>query len=124
MARGTEKELLTRLNACSTRDEIMSLKFEIDREIALIKDQLEDANAHQKTTGEYADPHWFRAANAARRMYGRMSQMCQQKASKMKKTNNRSVSDYFVEICKEIMDEEEFSGLLEDAKHMKACREN
>lgn len=60
----TQAELTARLSRLN--DELA----DIDDRRAAIRGQIEHAQARQRTTGEYADPDWFRRAKGALRHLG------------------------------------------------------
>ncbi|KKK82570.1 hypothetical protein LCGC14_2802100 [marine sediment metagenome] len=54
-----------------TRDELLKLKSQIDGSKMRIDSQLSDAKAKVHTTGQYADPDWYRRAQHAAKRMGR-----------------------------------------------------
>lgn len=97
------------------RDELLTLKAQIDDEMASIRSQIEKARAHQKLTGEYAHPDWYRRANDALRHRGRESQRIQIRMAKLRaerhaelQSQNPSDAEAFVRAARLILDRETY----------------
>lgn len=97
---------------------IKEMQYELDQlndELTTINIQLERARAHQKMTGEYADPDWYQRASAARRIKARDVQLLQRQLAEAKRNRNQSTADRFVTIARRELDPDTFNRILEEA---------
>ena len=113
-----------------TRDELLKLKSQIDGSKMRIDSQLSDAKAKVHTTGQYADPDWYRRAQHAAKRMGRQSQTVQIELARQKslqKERSRAevpLSQYFLDVAREEMDSDDVREMLETAKRRReAARE-
>lgn len=92
----------------------------VETELADIRGQLEKASAHQKATGQYADPEWYRKAKAALRYRGIEHQkLLQGRAALRREVNAGNVLNLerrFVEAARSILDEDLFYAVLREAQ--------
>ncbi len=104
------------------RDGLLKLKSQIDGRKMGIDSQLGDAKSQVHTTGEYADPGWYRRAEYAGKRMGRQSQTAQIELARQKqlqKDRNRAevpVSQYFLDVAREEMQPQDFRDMLDTAK--------
>lgn len=94
------------------RETLLEWKQVIDEDIMRIGLQLDEAKAKKNSTGEYADPNWFHKARTAKKMYGMLSQQIQRQLSKVKKRDNKTFDEKFIDICHRELS----SDLLEELK--------
>ncbi len=79
-----------------TVDELLDLRLQLEAESGQIRGQLEQAVADAKIHHVYADPDWFRRANAAVRFKGWCMQVVQIQTGRIKaaeKAERRLLSD-------------------------------
>lgn len=104
------------------RDGLLKLKSQIDGRKMGIDSQIADAKSQVHTTGEYADPDWYRRAQHAAKRMGRQSQAVQIELARQKelqKERNRTevpVSQYFLDVAREEMQPQDFRDMLDTAK--------
>ena len=102
-----------------THEEKQLLLLELDESIANIKEQLRCAAAKRFETGEFADPKWFNSAMRAQKALQRNRQQVQiliGMKNKQFKEMNRALSDFFFDVAREYMDENDFERLVYVAK--------
>lgn len=98
-----------------SRDELKELKLLIDNDADAIKGQLDLARSVAKSDGDYADPHWFRRAEGARRIKSRQSQAIQLELSRRKQRDGATVAEHFVNIARIRLHETVFMSIMSDA---------
>lgn len=103
-----------------TKHELMQLKHRMEDENDSIRDQLRRAEAHQKSTGEYADPNWYWSAVRAYKYRTRTVQAIQIELSKRKVTDRSRVPDNFMDVARLRLDPELFQELLREAQEVAA----
>lgn len=102
-----------------TYEEMQALLLELDENIADIKEQLRRAAAKRFDTGEYADPEWFNGAMRAQKALQRSRQQVQiliGMKNKQFRQANRALSDFFLDVAREYMDEADFEKIIYVAK--------
>ena len=114
MVEGEEHDL-----EAMSRDELLTLKSQIDNRKAGIDSQIADAKTKVHTSGEYADPEWYGRANHAAKRMGRQSQAVQIELARQKqlqKDRNKTevpVSQYFMDVAREEMQPQDFRDMLD-----------
>lgn len=112
----------SRLMPTLTVDELAAAKVEVDVIIHDIRRQLGEARERVRADGEYSDPRWYRAAQAALKKAGQHSQIIQNEQGRRKRLQkaenrrNRSLPEHFLDLAKEFLDPVLFAQLLELAK--------
>jgi hypothetical protein len=103
-------------------EEVRQFKWRTDEEVDLIVYQLEMARIEKQETGRYRDSQWFARATFAlsckRRVQQRLQEIIGQRSKRAKEIQHASqeVAEYFVQICKETMDNGQFGPLLAKAQ--------
>jgi hypothetical protein len=99
-------------------DRLKSLETIRDR----VKNQIEDALAHQRATGEYTDRQWWVSANHTLRMKGKQIKVLAEELSKVnaeiKKNNvqrHARLNDRFVHLAYKRLGKEQFEAMMEEA---------
>jgi hypothetical protein len=112
-------------------EELIAHKAVLDEQIISIDSQIQFAIAHRHETGQYADPHWMTNAKIALKQKRRAQQQLMVETSRRRKAQRqiehnqeRPLSDYFVEICKERMPADLFDLLVEEALQRKLIAVN
>lgn len=100
------------------KHELMQLKHRMEDENDSIRDQLRRAEAHQKSTGEYADPNWYWSAVRAYKYRTRTVQAIQIELSKRKVADRSRVPDNFMDIARLRLAPELFQELLREAQEV------
>ena len=103
-----------------SKHELMQLKYRMEDENDSIRDQLRRAEAHQKSTGEYADPNWYWSAVRAYKYRTRTVQAIQIELSKRKVADRSRVPDNFMDIARLRLAPELFQELLREAQEVAA----
>lgn len=101
-----------------SRDELISLKNQLDSELDDIKLQIKSAESRAAATGVYADRDWFYSAIAARKKKGRQVQRIQQELGKRKRERGeslRSPYEFFVDIARARIDDDLFEEMMTEA---------
>lgn len=101
-----------------TKYDLMQLKHRMEDENDSIRDQLRRAEAHQKSTGEYADPNWYWSAVRAYKYRTRTVQAIQIELSKRKVADRTRVPDSFMDIARLRLAPELFQDLLREAQEV------
>lgn len=82
---------------------------DIDERRAAIKGQIEKAQANRHTTGEYADPDWFRRAKGALRHLGvERAEVCREIGAanrRLRELNGSLNRDAFYVAVREVVDD-------------------
>ena len=107
-----------------TKYDLMQLKHRMEDENDSIRDQLRRAEAHQKSTGEYADPNWYWSAVRAYKYRTRTVQAIQIELSKRKVADRTRVPDSFMDIARLRLAPELFQELLHEAQEVAAWNNN
>lgn len=107
-------------------DQLEELEMLLQNDIALIRDQIESAQANHWTTGDYADPDWWRRARTAKAIKARQLEMVKRlrKAKKAEERNasGAGLSSCFMDAARAVLPPETFHLVLETAKNIQASR--
>lgn len=103
--------------------EALERKNAIDDELRRVKAELGQARSRVFTSGQYADPSWYRGTESRAEKLKLESQALQQRLGELRRKeqkNLRSIADEtahaFVRFAKNYLEEDEFNELLEEAK--------
>ena len=102
-----------------TRQDLLNLKLEIEREKDSIQAQLNAAREKAAETGAYADRSWWNRANYAKLCMGRNVQAIQHelgRRSREAKADGRAWRDHFFDVVQDRMGREIFMEYVEEAK--------
>jgi chromosome segregation ATPase len=115
----TERDaLMSRI--ASLQDELE----DIDERRANIKDQIERAQANRITTGEYADPDWFRRAKAALRHLGvernEVTRDLGEANRRLREVNSSHNIDTFYLATREVVDDATWERIVAHHQHLLA----
>lgn len=101
--------------------ELQNLRLEMDKERAIIEQQISEAKSKRYHTGEWSDAKWFKSANGAYKAKGfAISVICNELSKRRKERSKsiRSVADYFVDTAKQILSAETFNLIMAKAKEL------
>lgn len=114
----TEREAV-RLRVQELNDELVG----IDDRRAAIKGQIEKAQADRFSTGEYADPDWFRRAKGALRHLGvERSEVCRELGDnnrRLRELNAQHSRDVFHDATREVVDDATWARIITRAEQMR-----
>lgn len=104
-----------------TRDQLIHTKLRIEAEASEIKGQLDEAKARVITDGTYADPTWFRRAQAALRAKGRACQAIQAQLSRLRRAEEAAhptdLHRIFFAVARDQLSPEMFASIQREALH-------
>lgn len=101
-----------------SKNELLKAKLELELDIDNIKGQLDLAKSKVASSGEYADPIWYRNATQAMRIKQKQLQFLMMKI-KDKKECDLSIPQLFMNMAEKLLDEETFNQILESANDLK-----
>lgn len=99
-----------------TDEQLQDTQVILLEDMASIRYQLETAKSAAVMDGAYADPDWFRKASYALRMKGAQQQAIQTEVGRRKRLVQSSLETWFVRIAREILEEDLFNEIMEEAK--------
>lgn len=105
-------------------DELNDELAEIDEKRAAIKGQIEQAQAVQHATGQYADPDWFRRAKGAARHLGvERSEVCREIGDanrRLRQLNGILNQDFFGNAVRDVVDDATYQLIVSRHAQLKA----
>lgn len=99
-----------------TRRELLVLMTRLETDADSIKTQLDRARGEQKTTGRYADQHWYTRAKAALTTKRRQVEVIKRELSVRRDERITSISELFVEAAKLFLADDTFDLIMQEAK--------
>jgi hypothetical protein len=105
-----------------TLEQLRELKLKVDNASDIIQRQIDLAKAERITTGKYADPTWYANANYTMRQMRKTGNRLQELIgirARQAKASERSIANYFMDVCKELMSERTFAEFLAEAERRK-----
>jgi hypothetical protein len=104
----------------ATLEECEALLPTVEEELAALRAKLESVRAKRHTTGEFADPDWYRRATSRLRFSGVFHQQLTRKIAELKRAERRAhnvrVECSFIEIARERLDSQTFAAMMRDAQ--------
>lgn len=101
-------------------DQLEQRMIVVETESATIKAKLDHVRGHQKLTGEFADPDWYRRAKTRARFLGVEHQHLIREIAKRKReasrTRSASIERAFVGAAKRILSDVGFAAIMEAAE--------
>lgn len=99
---------------------------DIDDRRAAIKGQIEKAQADRFSTGEYADPDWYRRAKGALRHLGvERSEVCRELGDsnrRLRELNAQHSRDLFHDATREMVDDATWARIIARAEQMRGIQ--
>jgi hypothetical protein len=103
-------------------DGLRDLVYRMGEDIDSIEYQIETARVEARSNGNYADGQWYAKAQYALRRKRKTVDFAKQIMGERRRNKNiamsNTLSSVFVDVARESLSEEEFSAILEDAKHL------
>lgn len=111
---------ITTTVAALTLPQAEARRGEVEEEIASIKAKLENVRAKRHTTGEWADPDWYRRATARQRFLGVEHQQLNRHIKALRKAAAQAaatvVDRAFVDKARELLHPETFRAVMDQAR--------
>jgi len=99
-----------------TDEQLQDTQVILLEDMASIRYQLEAAKSNAAMDGEYADADWFRKATYALRMKGAQQQAISIEVGRRKRLAQSALETWFVRIAREILEEDLFEEIMDEAK--------
>lgn len=103
-----------------TLQELEARRDVVEEEIAALKAKLENVRAKRHSTGEWADPDWYRRATARLRFTGLEHQRLTRDIAKIKREQRQiqvaAVERAFVGVARDRLDPIEFDTIMAKAR--------
>lgn len=98
------------------KDELLSIKAELEEILNDIKFQLDAARSRKQATGKYADFLWYRDAERSKRSVGNHIQVILNELSRQNRIRRAAMKDHFMDVVREELGDDEFDELLNKAR--------
>jgi hypothetical protein len=103
-----------------TTQELLDWKLKIENEMDHIKSRLDQARSEAAVNGVYADPGWYRRAEASKRILGRQSQQIQLEIRRRKVAGAQSDERLFIDAAKRRLDEDVYEAIWDEVREVRA----
>lgn len=87
-------------------------KIELNFILAEMSTQLVEAKGNAQANDKYSNVSWFKAISHKKKLYGICSQLIQMKLGVLKRESNKELSDVFIDVAREELDEDDFTYIL------------
>lgn len=105
------------IKECADKGTLLKMKDAVHESLLSVKAQIDRAKAKMERMEE-VDLDWFAKAKAFKRRMGWLDQKIMLKEQELRKIDKRqlkTVNDFFVDVCRELFDKDQFISILNEA---------